>query len=150
MQLIINDTDLTKLKPATRQDLLSTFFGTGASAPGAQNAEGFDWEEVADLDTDEMDEFMQGCSEQTVAGLKIIAEHGPVIAADLLEKAGISNYGHFQGSVTKRTRTITGDKHAFLFAWDDWSSDENEERGFGHYAVTETTFRSLRAYFELD
>ena len=65
-------------------------------------------------------------------------------------EAGIENYGHFQGRVTKRTRTITGDKHAFLFTWDDWNDGENAERGYGHYAVTDTTFRSLRGYFKLD
>lgn len=149
MQIIINDTDLIKLKPATRQDLLATLFRSAASTP-AQNAEGFEWEEVVDLTPDQVEEFMQGCSPQTVAGLRVIAEHGPVIAANLLHEAEIENYGHFQGRVTKRTRTITGDKHAFLFTWDDWQSEENAERGYGHYAVTETTFRSLRKYFDLD
>ena len=150
MQITINENDLTKLKPATRQDLLATLFGTTAATIPPENADGFEFEEVADLTPEQVAEFMQGCSPQTVAGLQIIAEHGPVIAANLLNEAGIENYGHFQGRVTKRTRTITGDKHAFLFTWDDWTSGENAERGYGHYAVTETTFRSLRKHFELD
>lgn len=152
MQIIINNTDLIKLKPATRQDLLATLFSSSASASSTppQNAKGFEFEEVVDLTPAQVEEFMQGCSPQTVAGLQVIAEHGPVIAANLLNAAGIDNYGHFQGRVTKRTRTITGDKHAFLFTWDDWTSGENAERGYGHYAVTETTFRSLRKHFELD
>jgi hypothetical protein len=73
-----------------------------------------------------------------------------VIAANLLNEAGIENYGHFQGRVTKRTRTVTGDKHAYLFTWDDWQSEENAERGYGHYAVSEKTFRSLRRHFKID
>jgi hypothetical protein len=77
----------------------------------------------------------------------VIAEHGPVIHAKLLNDVGIENYGSFQGGVTKRTRTITGDSEACLFAFDDWSE---AEEGVGHFAVTKNTFRSLRIYFELD
>jgi hypothetical protein len=95
----------------------------------------------------QIESFMEGCSEKTVAGLRVIAEHGPVIHAKLLNDVGIENYGSFQGGVTKRTRTITGDSEACLFAFDDWSE---AEEGVGHFAVTKNTFRSLRIYFELD
>jgi hypothetical protein len=60
----------------------------------------------------QIESFMEGCSEKTVAGLRVIAEHGPVIHAKLLNDVGIENYGSFQGGVTKRTRTITGDSEA--------------------------------------
>lgn len=106
-----------------------------------------DFEDVVDLTPGQMEDFMTGCSVETIAGLKIIAENGPKIHASLLDAAGIDNYGHFQGRVTKRTRTITGNREAFLFAWDDWGKAED---GVGHYAVTPATFRSLRIYFNLD
>lgn len=150
MMIVLTETDLSKLKPSTRTDLMAVMLSNSAALAPAQNqAEGFNWEDVVDLTPEQMSEFMDGCSEQTVAGLKVIAEHGPVIAANLLNEAGIDNYGHFQGRVTKRTRTITGNKHAYLFTWDDWQSEENQEAGYGHYAVTETTFKSLRSHFEL-
>lgn len=150
MMIVITEADLSKLKPATRADLMAVLLSSSAALAPAQNhAEGFDWNEVVDLTPEEVSEFMDGCSEQTVAGLKVIANHGPVIAANLLNEAGIENYGHFQGRVTKRTRTITGNKHAYLFTWDDWQSEENQAAGFGHYAVTETTFKSLRSHFGL-
>ena len=150
MQFIINDTDFSKLKPGTRQDIIATLLSTTTNPVPEYDMEGFDWDEVVDLTPDEVEEFVAACSEQTVAGLRVIAEHGPVIAANLLNEVGIENYGHFQGRVTKRTRTVTGDKHAYLFTWDDWQSEENAERGYGHYAVTEKTFRSLRRYFGLN
>jgi hypothetical protein len=151
MMITLTDTDLSKLKPATRADIVAVLLSTAAAAqPSNNHPEGFKWDEVVDLNPSQVEEFMQGCAPQTIAGLKVIAEHGPVIAANLLLEAGIDNYGHFQGRVTKRTRTITGDKHAFLFTWDDWSEGENAERGYGHYAVTETTLRSLRDYFGLN
>ena len=152
MMIVLTDTDLSKLKQASRADIMSVLLASTAAAvlPEVRD-EGFDWEERVDLTPDQVEEFMQGCAPQTIAGLKVIADHGPKIAAKLLEdEAGIDNYGHFQGRVTKRTRTVTGDKHAFLLAWDDWTVGENAERGYGHYAVTDTTFRSLRGFFGLD
>ena len=151
MKIVIDQHDFSKLRPATRQDIISTLLSSAAASPSSPNhPEGFEWDERVDLTPDQVVEFMRKCHPTTIAGLKVIAEHGPVIAANLLEEAGIDNYGHFQGTVTKRTRTITGNKHAYLFTWDDWSIGENAERGYGNYAVTETTLRSLRSYFELD
>lgn len=159
MQIVLTENDFSKLKPATRQELLALLLSSSATVTPADNhAEGFEWDEVVDLSPDEVKEFIEGnrdrgfgpIAEQTAEGLKAIAKHGPVIPANVLEEAGIENYGHFQGRVTKRTRTVTDNKHAFLFTWDDWNSEENAERGYGHYAVTETTFRSLRAYFGIN
>ena len=149
MQLVLTKEDFIALSPSTRAELLASFSSKPKPTPG-QLRMGFsaaDFEDVVDLTPGEIEEFMEGCSDETVAGLKVFAEHGPVIHATLLDAAGIENYGHFQGRVTKRTRTVTKDKDAYLFAWDDWNSADD---GIGQYAVTPTTFRSLRIYFELD
>lgn len=149
MQLVLTKEDFIALSPSTRAELLASFSSKPKPTPG-QLPIGFsaaDFEDVVDLTPGEIEEFMEGCSDETVAGLKVFAEHGPVIHAKLLDDAGIENYGHFQGRVTKRTRTVTKDKDAYLFAWDDWQSSDD---GIGQYAVTPTTFRSLRIYFELD
>lgn len=151
MYIVLTPDDLSKLKPETLQDLRAQL-GVGASAkpPGAENSGEFDWEDVVDLTIEQVREFMEGCSKETVDGLKVIAEHGPVIRADLLNAVGITNYAHFQGRVTKRTRTVTKNRHAYLFTWDNGSSAENEAAGCGHYAVTQFTFKSLRQYFGMD
>jgi len=149
MYLIITDKDLSKFSSSTRAELMATAFPKAQVDP-ADFPPGFgaeDFEDVVDLTPGQVEDFMEGCSAETVAGLKIIAENGPVIHASLLNKAGIENYAHFQGRVTKRTRTITKDKDAYLFGWDDWTATKD---GVGHYAVTKATFRSLRIYFELD
>jgi len=114
----------------------------------ADNAEGFEWDDVVDLTPAQVEEFIAGCSLKTVAGLRVIAEHGPVIRASLLGRAGIENYGHFQGRITTRVRTVTGNRNAFMVTWDNWQSEENA--GIGHYAVTAKTYRALRIYFKLD
>jgi hypothetical protein len=80
----------------------------------------------------------------------LFAENGPIIDAHLLDGVGITNYGHFQGRVTKRTRTITGNKKACLFGWDEWKwSEDGKTLLSGRYAVTATTYGSLRQFFGL-
>lgn len=149
MFMTLTKDDFSAFSPSTRAEILASFSSKPKTNPG-QLPTGFtadDFEEVVDLTPGQVEEFMAGCSDKTIAGLKVFAEHGPVIQAKLLKAAGIEKYGHFQGRVTQRTRTVTGDGDAFLFAWDDWGTvDEGE----GQYAVTPTTFRSLRIYFELD
>ena len=149
MFIVLTKDDFSALSPSTRAELLASL----SSKPDAGSGEfpaGFDaddFENVVDLTPGEIELFMEGCSEETIAGLRVVAEHGPVIHASLLDAAGIENYGHFQGRVTKRTRTITKDKNAFLFSWDNWQEAPDN---IGHYAVTQATFRSLRIYFEYD
>ncbi|ADV13015.1 hypothetical protein [Mesorhizobium ciceri] len=147
MQLVLTDADLSKLKPATRADLLAKLFPVRETA-SSQNPKGYIWDDVVDMTPSQIENFMAGCADITIAGLKVFAEHGPEIHASLLAEASIENYANFQGSITKRTRTITGDKNSFLFTWDDWNSEANG--GVGHYAVTDATYRSLRIYFQLD
>ena len=148
MRLILTEADISKLSPSARAELAALAFPRANTAPTEFPA-GFtaeDYEGVVDLTPGQMEEFMEGCSEETKAGLRVIAENGPVIHGSLLDAAGVDNYRHFQSRVTKRTRTVTGDKAAYLFTWDDWKA----AGGVGHYAVTPGTFRSLRIYFNLD
>ncbi|HMG46831.1 MAG TPA: hypothetical protein VK614_05170 [Allosphingosinicella sp.] len=150
MKLQIDEADLIKLKPETRADLIATLMGSTPSATLPNHDPRFDWDGVVDLTPAQVVEFMEGAADKTAAGLKIFAERGTVILANELNAAGITNYGHFQGRVTQRTRTITRKKKAFLFTWDDWTKGENAKRGFGHYAISRTTRQSLRDYFKLD
>jgi hypothetical protein len=147
MQLVLNEDDLSRLKPSTRADLLATVFRE-PEKDIPKNTEDYDWENRVDLTPEQVAVFIEGCSPETVEGLRVIAEEGPDISAHLLEKAGIENWGHFQGRTTKRARTVTGNKQAYLLAWDDWQAEHNQEAGCGHYAVTRRTFDSLREYFD--
>lgn len=147
--LMLTKDDIRSLSPSAQEELKQLLFAKPrvdvAGLPDGFTAD--DFEDVVDLTPGQMEDFMAGCSAETVAGLKIIAENGPVIHASQLDAAGIDNYGHFQGRVTKRTRTITGNRDAYLFTWDDWTQQPG---GVGHYVVTPATFRSLRIYFKLD
>lgn len=149
MLITLTAEELSSFSPTTRAEIL----GLANVKPSIDMAEfpsGFDeedFDDVVDLTTSQIEEFMEGCSEQTIAGLRVFAEHGPVIRAKLLNEAGIENYGHFQGRVTKRTRTVTKVPGAYLFTWDDWTEHSDQ---VGFYAITPATHRALRIYFELD
>jgi hypothetical protein len=162
--LVLTSDDLVRLKPESVADILALLSAGQAvppsgspSSPLSVGLAGFNMDDVVDLTVQQIAAFVDGIHAQTVAGLRVFAEHGPVIDAFLLKNAGIANYAHFQGRVTKRTRTITGQRHAYLIGWDIWKwTDEahvadpsDPWRGFisGSYAVTPTTYRSLRQHF---
>ena len=147
--LIITPEAYHKLKQRTKVELLEAIFGS--AAPQSEDPDfdpsNFDWEGRVDLTPGEVEEFMATLGRETTQALHVIAEHGPAVKASLLDATGIESYASFQRSTTRRVRSITGGKNNFLLAWDDWSA---VEEGEGKYAVTNTTFRSLKIFFELD
>jgi hypothetical protein len=150
MFIVLTSEDCAQLKPDTLHEILAVL-GLGAIAPAVvtsavpEAAQGMDFTDVVDLTVEQITAFMLGVNQKTKERLRVFAEHGPVIDAKLL---GIENYSHFQTDLTKRTRTITGHKKAYLVTWDEWTYD-NGKLVTGHYAVTTVTYLSLRKYFAL-
>lgn len=156
MKLILSEKDLASLSPSARSEVLKRLGFDIDSRPERSpyvaptmgpEYQGIDLEDVADLTFKQVQTWMSNASDKTKQGLRIIAQNGPVVAAQLLIDGGIDNIPHFQSRTTMRTRTVTGDKDAFLLGWDDW---DEVERGEGKYAVTPITHQSLRRYFQLD
>ena len=146
MEIVLSAADINSFSPSTKAELKAFVFPKSVhSLPPGFGDKAF--EKRVDLSPGDVEEFMRGCADITVDGLRVVAEKGPCIHASELDKVGIDNYGQFQGSVTKRTRTVTRKKDVFLFAWDDWNEEPD---GIGHYAVTDDTFRSLRVFFGLE
>lgn len=144
--------DISKLSLAVRDELKAYIFDNQTPAVALEVNEispniALDFTDVVSLSPGGVEEFMDGCAQQTIDGMRVFAIHGPVIRAEMLNEAGIENYAHFQSRVTKRTRTVTGERDKFLFSWDDWTEHES---GVGYYAVTSETLRSLRIYFRMD
>ena len=149
MQISLSTDDLSHLSVSARAELLD-FLGSRVlpeeTPVGFKDEEfdEFDMVDVAELTYSQVRQWMEGASAKTRAGLRVFAEHGPIVHVRTLVDAGVENPGHFQSRTTIRTRTVTGKKKAFLLGWDDW------EGGEGNYAVTPTTYLSLRRYFQLD
>jgi len=156
MLVLLTENDMGRLSPDARAEVVNCLNTPvderGEISPSAPLAEDAEYrgiymsDDVVDLTPSQVREWMEAASEKTKRGLRVFAEQGPVIPLKALTDAGIENYSHFQSRTTVRTRTVTGRKGAYLLTWDDW--DEAEE-GEGRYAVTRTTFESLRRYFQL-
>ena len=158
--LIVTKDAYNRLGVRTKAELLSAVFSEQTSlqaedANRAENSAIIDWNEVVDLSPGDIEEFIDEATsmyEGTIEGLRLIAEHGPILHHSFLEKRLIqpdgepwfSDLATFQRSTTRRVRSVTGGKHDYLLGWDDWDQDDG-----GHYGVTNETHRSLRVYFGL-
>jgi hypothetical protein len=101
---------------------------------------------LEDITFKRMGKWMEGLSDNVRAGVRIIAQYGPVIEARLLREAGI-NIRHFQSATTRRTRATTGDSDAYFLGWNNWLDVDDP---YGKFAVSPITHQSLRRYFQLD
>lgn len=151
MQILLTSDDLAQLSPGAREEILARLLGkepgaTPPAAPSEPRYKGIDMTNVAHLSYREIRKWMEAASDKTKAGLLVFAERNGVVRAKDLTGAGIDNLAHFQSRTTIRTRTITGNRDAFLLGWDDWYKVDDGE---GRYAVTPETCRSLRRYFQL-
>jgi hypothetical protein len=151
MHLTLTNDDLGRLSQGTRDEILALLMGKDVAPPAAAppadpRFKGIDMTYAAHLSYRQIHKWMEAASDKTKAGLLIIAEQGPIVFAKDLQAGGIDNLSHFQSRTTIRTRTITGNREAFLLGWDDWYK---VEAGEGRYAVTPETHQSLRRYFQL-
>lgn len=149
MQILLSADDLAHLSVSARSELLDFLSSRvlpeeTTVGPKYEGLDQFDMVDVAELTYRQVRQWMEGASAKTRAGLRVFAEHGPTVHVRTLVDAGIENPGHFQSRTTIRTRTVTGKKKAYLLGFDNWESGE------GNYAVTRTTYMSLRRYFQLD
>ena len=151
MYIVLTPEDYVCLKPEILSEIVACLLGrepeTDPVRPETRpdGTEGMNFDGVVDLKPEQVSDFMSGLQHKTKDCLRVVAEHGPIIDAKLL---GIENYSHFQASLTKRIRTITGEKNARLITWSSWVKSENDDITF-HYAVTIVTYKSLRIYFDL-
>ena len=152
MFITLTADDFSSLSLSTRNEILKL---AGAAKEGASSAlsdlgvayKNVDMTGVANLTFKQVQTWMEAASDKTKSGLRVFAERGPVVRAQELIDAGIDNTSHFQSRTTIRTRTVTGDKEAYLLGWDDWGQVKENQ---GRYAVTPLTHASLRQYFQLD
>lgn len=155
MMICLTVADVAQLSAKTQAELLGLMksslklsdVSSLVGHPEKADFDGIDMEDVHDLTPRQVAVWMEAASEKTKAGVRVFAEKGPVVTAAEVRAAGVDNLAHFQSRTTVRTRTVTGDRTAYLVGWDDWSE---VAEGLGRYAVTPMTYESLRTYFQLD
>lgn len=102
-----------------------------------------DFELVADLTTEQVEEFLAGCSPEEVCALRVATEYGPKVHGSLIAPH-VSGLGVFNKSINEYTRTFLGNEDIYLFAYDHWLSHVDE---VGYYALSGPTHVTLRARF---
>lgn len=154
MQIVLTDDDLASFSQPTRNEILRRFGDVMGSLPVPPPVPAPEWRERFDdvhLDKREdityklIQRWMDGVSDHVRQGVRLLAEHGPVIEASLLRDAGI-NLKQFQSATTRRTRKVTGDANAYFLAWNHWTGLDDPQ---GKFAVSPITHQSLRRYFGL-
>lgn len=150
MNLVITNKDLQKLSLETKIELMNTLgFQIGISDQLAGNSsipQDMDGE-IEDLTYKPLKRFMSGVSEETKDKLKFFAQNdGKATVNSMFEKFGEFSWAGFQSGVTRRLRTVTNDKDANLFDWDD-SEDDWENCNIW---VSKITVDSLKRYFSID
>ena len=150
--ILLTADDLAAFSDSTRDEILrrlSEVIGNMPShtpfpAPTAGDAyHDIHASDLEDITFKRIKKWMEGLSDPVRAGVRIIAQHGPVIEARLLREAGI-NVRQFQSATTRRTRALTGDSDAYFLGWNNWL-DANDPHG--KFAVSPITHQSLQRYF---
>jgi hypothetical protein len=151
--IVLTEADLAGLSETVRSEVIGNLASarlTNRSLPYAAPSvsaayDGIEMHAVEDVTFKHVRRLMTGLSDGIHDGLRIMAQHGPVIRAQLLLDLQISPR-HFQSGTTRRVRALTGDRQAFLLGWDRWSDVESGE---GRFALSPITHQSLQRHFGL-
>jgi hypothetical protein len=96
--------------------------------------------------------FVEGCGDKTRTAVRTIAENSSrffaLAAVAKALKVGPEDLAGVWAGITKRTRTVLGDREAKLIAWGD-EEYENEKYVNQPASISETTYRSLRKVFSI-
>jgi hypothetical protein len=154
--IFISTKDFSSMEPVLKskiQDWLDGGHGKkaipqmpSATAPGSapDGTDDEEEEEVAsDLSVQQAKKLLEGCADKTKAVLReIFSKSAPTFILNDVAKVMKTEPGGLGGvwaGITKRTRTVLGDKEAALFVW-EW--DDTEDHWVG--TISDTTFHSMR------
>lgn len=150
--IILTADDLASFSDSTRHEILRRLqtivadMPSRARCPAPNSGDAYHdihTSNLEDITSKHMKKWMEGLPNQVRAGVRIIAQHGPVIEARLLREAGI-NVRQFQSATTRRTRAMTGDSDAYFLGWNHWLDADDPD---GKFAVSPITHQSLQRYF---
>lgn len=158
--LLVDEQDLARLSPSARQELLGLFGRSDTASdrdlPGqVWDADG---DEAYPLSLREAKELIRGLSSSSRAILRVFcASSGDAIGratlTELLTVSGHSDVHRLRKAIpgiTRRLRTVTRNKEAWIFDWldEDWVwDDEKKTYLHGAYFIPSPAIQSLRQAF---
>lgn len=127
--------------------------GTAAvAAPTGEGQDVVDGNEPADLSLAQAPRYLEGCSDKTKRVLRAIVVEGREFRLSALAQSlnlSFDALGGVWGGLTKRTRTILGDKNARLIIWRKNFYDAQDTWQDAAGEMSEETYRSLRKALEV-
>ena len=160
MQILIDQSDLKRMSPSTRGELLRILQGdAGAAAPPSPGAKGFRWRTPYDLTPELTRKLLRGIGAEATKRLELFARKGGrVTMRELLavcRDEDLHALTAFEGHVTRKLRRLVGDENniASLIMWDydaeTWDA-AHKNLVDGVYYMSEATTRALRKYFKVN
>lgn len=148
--LFISLEDYRDMDVALRGRLQEWFDGKKAPSPKASPTElpdsaldGGDEDAPPDLSFTQAKKLLEGCRDKTKATLRaVFSKSEPSFVLGEIAEEMKSEKGALGGAwagITKRTRTVLGDKDASLFAW-EWDDERDDWTG----STSEMTYHSMR------
>lgn len=107
------------------------------TAPDGNNDE----HSSSDLSIAQARKFLEGCSDKTKAVLRAVfaKNEREFMLKELLDEMQATSLAGVWAGVTKRTRTVLGDKDAGIFSW-EWDDERDDWIG----STSPMTFQSMR------
>lgn len=154
MLILVTHSDLYDLSVSARDEIIGLLLRrpAGEALPEVVVSEpderyhGISMDDVADLTPSHLREFQKEAAPSTMFGLRIFAEDGPVLSKEQLLARLAMELRTFLAATTKRARTVTGNKNVRLIGYRGPHTDDDNRV----YAVSLTTYRSLRRFYLLD
>ena len=159
MQILIDQSDLKRMSPSTRGELLRILQGdAGAAAPPSPGAKGFRWRTPYDLTPELARKLLRGIGAEATKRLELFARKGGRVTMRELLAACRDEDLHaltaFEGHVTRKLRRLVGDDNNIvsLIMWDydaeTWDA-AHKNLVDGVYYVSEATTRALRQVLKI-
>lgn len=152
--IVVDAKDLERLSAGARQELIAL---VGLRSSGVDELEGPDgsWNADGDdpypLSLREAKALVQGLSESSRGMLRLFCKNsdgdvGRVSMRELLEATGHADAEHLQkaiSGITRRLRTVTGHREAWLLDWENEWDEERRVHFRSEYFITSPSIRSL-------
>ena len=159
MQIVLDASDLRRLSPFARSELLRLFQADGAASVPTRvvNKKGFRWRVPYDLTPELARKLMRGVGQDARKRLQLFArDGGRATMRELLavtRDADLHVLSAFEGALTRKLRRLVGDdeKIVSLIMWDyDAEKWDPEHKTLldGVYYVSPATVQAFRQVFE--
>ena len=157
--IVISDSDFGRLSPSTQQELLTLL--QGGEGFGALDQDMLEGEEAFPLAPREAKELLRGIAPQSKAILRQFCENvrngtGWATIDELMTASGHDSPAGLMKAmpaITRRLRTVTGNKEAWIFDWydEDWEWDRDRRTwAKGLYFIPSPAIQSLRQAFGME